>query len=91
MKTLIIILCSFFTLLPNVSDGAEKLKDIRKRDYPQRLQQLTISASSPTSYEDAMNRLARMQPDGYVIESLNYSRLKGNFTILAKLRKIKEY
>lgn len=56
--------------------------------YPKHLQTLNLSSSSSRSYEDAMTRLARIQPDGYAIESVQYIRMRGNYVVIVKLRKV---
>lgn len=66
----------------------ERQKDLRKDQYPKHLQTLTLSASSKYSHADAMNRFARIKPDGYAIESIQYLKLKNNFVVLVKLIKV---
>jgi hypothetical protein len=56
--------------------------------YPKGLKTLNLSSSSGSSYEDALSRLARIQPDGYAIESIQYIRMRGNYVVIVKLRKV---
>lgn len=87
-KTLLIILAGILAFSPANAERQKKIEDLRPLKFPSSMQTLNISARSKFSYVDAMNRLARMQPDGYVIESLRYVRLDGMFVVLAKLRKV---
>ena len=49
---------------------------------------LSLCYYSDFSYEDAMNKCARLKPEGYVIESIQYFRVSGNFIVKIKMRKI---
>lgn len=87
MKTTLVLFLSLILGFNGAFARQEKLKDIRRLDFPKHLQTLNISASSETSYMDAMNRLARMTPNGYSISSLQYVRSKGKYIVIAKLTK----
>lgn len=87
-KILLIVLVTILALGSAPAERQEKMKDLRPMQFPQHLKTINISASSDVSYTDAMNRLARMQPVGYVIENLQYIQSKGRFIVLAKLRKV---
>ena len=49
---------------------------------------LSLCYNSDYSYEDAMNKCARLKPEGYVIESIQYIKVGGNFVVKVKMRKI---
>lgn len=53
--------------------------------YPRSLKVLNISASSHISYADAMNNLK--YPEGFSIEKIVYTRLKGKYVVIVRLRK----
>ena len=88
MKALVFIICAALMCGNSFAERQKDIKDLRKSSYPSHMQTLNISATSDFSYEGAMNRLARMKPDGYIIESLQYLRVRGKYTVLAKLRKV---
>lgn len=87
-KILLIVLAAVLVINPVYAERQTKMKDLRPLHFPSNLKTLNISASSDVSYTDAMNRLAKMQPEGYVIETLRYVTSGGKFIVLAKLRKV---
>jgi len=88
MKALVFILCSALMCGSSFAERQKDLRDLQKSNFPKHLQTLTISATSPYSYEGAMNRLERTKPDGYVIESIRYLKTRDGYTVVVKLRKV---
>jgi hypothetical protein len=49
---------------------------------------LSLCYYSDVSYESAMNKCARLKPEGYVIESIEYIKVGRDFIVKVKMRKI---
>jgi len=49
---------------------------------------LSLCYNSDLSYEEAMNKCARLKPDGYVIESIQYFKVGRDFIVKVKMKKI---
>jgi hypothetical protein len=89
MKALIFIL--FASLMAGGDALAKKpkdIKDLRPIRVPSHMDELNMSGVSRISYEDAMSRLAKRQPKGYVISSIRYVKNKGEFIVFVKLTKV---
>lgn len=87
MKKLILIsVVGLF--LSAIGTTAEPSYNPRRNFYPSTQKTLNLSASSLISYEEAMNKFARIKPDGYVIESVSYFKVKNRFVVNVLIRKI---
>ena len=87
-KLFLAILAALIMLSPLNGETQKRMRDLKPLSYPSHLQTLSLSASSLTSYEDAMNRFSRIKPAGYVVESIKYLRVRGEYVVSVKLRKV---
>ncbi len=81
-KSIILLICS---LMLQPCEAREK--EIKNPNFGG-IPIVSLSYFSEISYEDAMNKYAKLKPDNYVMESVQYFKQGRSYIVKIKMRKI---